>query len=106
MGILETWGAGVETQENKKIFMSLSKKDKKKISWALDVGVFYIITGTRFPYYMSLSTSQWARGNGNLFGTNRTQKWVRNWISEGQVSTVWVSTPAPHVSYHVRIALI
>ena len=24
----ETWGAGVETQENKKIFVPLSKKDK------------------------------------------------------------------------------
>jgi len=41
---------------------------------------------------MSLSTSQWACGNRNLFGTNRTKKWVRNWKSEGRVSTVWVWT--------------
>ena len=27
---IETWGAGVETQENKKIFVPLSKKDKNK----------------------------------------------------------------------------
>jgi len=26
----ETWGAGVETKENKKIFVPLSKKDKNK----------------------------------------------------------------------------
>jgi len=30
--IYETWGAGVETQENKKIFVPLSKKDKDKKS--------------------------------------------------------------------------
>jgi len=28
----ETWGAGVETQENKKIVVPLSKKDKTKKS--------------------------------------------------------------------------
>ena len=28
----ETWGAGVETQENKKIFVPLPKKDKTKKS--------------------------------------------------------------------------
>jgi len=31
-GVEETWGAGVETQENKKIFVPLSKKDKNKKS--------------------------------------------------------------------------
>jgi len=30
--IIETWGAGVETQENQKIFVPLSKKDKNKKS--------------------------------------------------------------------------
>jgi len=28
----ETWGAGVQTQENKKMFVPLSKKDKNKKS--------------------------------------------------------------------------
>ena len=35
---LETWGAGVETQENKKIFVLLSKKDKKTKNLQRDVG--------------------------------------------------------------------
>jgi len=100
---IETWGAGVETHENKKIFVPLSRKDKKQISWALDVAVCYIITFTRFPYYISLSTIQWARSNGNLFGTNRTKKWVRIWKSEGRVLTVWISTPAPRVSTYTWV---
>jgi len=58
-------------------------------------------TGTRIPCYISLSTINWASGNGNLFGTNRTKKWVRNWKSEERVSTVWISTPVPHVSVYV-----
>jgi len=40
----------------------------------------------------------WASGNGNLFGTHRTKKWVRNWKSEERVSTVWTSTLVLHVS--------
>ena len=36
-----------------------------------------------------------------LFGTNRTKKCVRKWKSEERVSTVWMSTPAPHVSIHM-----
>ena len=31
-GLFETWGAGIETQENKKIFVPLSKKHKNKKS--------------------------------------------------------------------------
>jgi len=46
--------------------------------------------GSRITY-----DSVWAHGNGNLFGTNRTKKWVRNWKSEGRVSTVWISTQPP-----------
>ena len=32
ISLKETWGAGVETQENKNIFVPLSKKDKTKKS--------------------------------------------------------------------------
>ena len=47
---------------------------------------------------MSLSTINWASGNVDLFGTNRTKKWVRNCKSEERATTVWISTPAPHVT--------
>ena len=78
-GSQETWGAGVETQENKNDFCTtVKKRPKHKIFRALDVGVCYSFTGTRFPCYMSLSTMNLASGNGNLFGKNRTKKWVRN----------------------------
>jgi len=33
---VEMWGAGVETQENKKIFVPLSKKDKNNKSHVKD----------------------------------------------------------------------
>ena len=77
--LCEAWGAGVETQNNKKIFVLLSKKDKnKKSNERWDVGVCYSFTGTRFPCYTSLSTIGSAHGIGNLFGTNRTKNWCRN----------------------------
>ena len=46
-------GSGVKTQKE---MLLLSKKDKTQFSWASDVGVFYSITGTRFPYYISVRT--------------------------------------------------
>ena len=96
-------GWGRDPGKQKDLCTTVKKRQKQKISWALDVGVCYIIiTGTRFPYCISLSTIEWARSNGNLFGTNRTKKWVRNWKSEGRVSTVWISTPAPHVSWRLQ----
>jgi len=42
---------GAQTQKNKKNLVPQFKKD-----------VFYIITGTRFPYYISSSTIWWYRG--------------------------------------------
>jgi len=36
------------------------------LSWASNVGVFFSITGTRFPYYLSRSTTWWARRNSDL----------------------------------------
>ena len=91
-------GWGRDPRKQKDLCTTVKKRPKQKISWALEVGVCYKITGTRFPYYISSSTIQWAHGNSNLFGTNRTTKWVPTWKSEGRVSTVWISTPAPHVS--------
>jgi len=91
-------GWGRDPRKQTDFCTTVKKRPKQKISWVLDVGVCYSITGTRFPYYISLSTISWARGNGNVFGTNRTSKWVRNWNSEGRVSTVWIFNPAPHVS--------
>ena len=82
----------------------------------MDVGVCYSFTGTRFPCYISLSTINWASCNGNLFGTNRTKKWARNWQSEGrdlqcgylpqpptsrcQVESSVVTRQSSHVSRH------
>jgi len=61
------WGPGVETQKNqKKSCTTISKRQKQKISSSQDVGAFYSITGTRFLYYLSLSTIWWARRNSNL----------------------------------------
>ena len=63
----EMLGPGVETQKNqKKSCTTISKRQKQKISSSQDVGAFYSITGTRFLYYISLSTIWWVRGNGNL----------------------------------------
>jgi len=72
----------------------------------LDVGVCYSFTDPRFLCYISLSTIWSAHGNGNLFGTNRTKNWFRNWKSVGRVLTVWISTPAPHVSCQRRLFLV
>jgi len=55
----ETWGVGAET-----IFFLVTTKNK--ISWAPDMGVCYSITSASFPYYTSLSTIWWARGNSTL----------------------------------------
>jgi len=91
-------GWGRDPRKQKDFRTTVKKRPKQKISLASDVGVCYSITGTRVPYYISLSTFWTSHGNGNLFGTNRTKKWVRNWQREGRVSTVWISTPAPHIS--------
>jgi len=90
------WGRDPRKQQD--FCTTAKKRQKQQISWALDVGVCYNITGTRFPCYISLSTIWSAHGNGNLFGTNRTKKCFRQWKWEGRVSTVWISTPAPYVS--------
>jgi len=63
----ETWGAGVETQKNKKeSCTTIQERQKQKISWNQDVGVCCGITDTRFLYYMSLSAFSWERSNGTL----------------------------------------
>ena len=107
--LIEMGGAGVETQEKKKIVVPLSKNDKKKISWASEVGVCFRITGTRFPYYISLSTIWWARRNGNLlvqidpkngFQTDKVKDGV--WIDRGYLPTPPTSYLTSHHHLHVH----
>jgi len=106
------WGRDPRKQQD--FCTTVKKRQEQKIPWALDVGVCYSFTGTRFPCYISLSTMNWESGTGNLFGTNRTKRWFRNWESEGRV---WMSTlaqqrysqqyrqcgclPQPPTSHHV-----
>jgi len=49
-------GGGRDPKKQKESCTTISKRQKQKISSVQDVGVCYIITGTRFPYYISLST--------------------------------------------------
>jgi len=63
----ETWRVGVETQENKKILVPLSKNDQNKKPHEVDVGICFSITGTRFLYYISLSTIiYWNKSNQKM----------------------------------------
>jgi len=48
--LAEIWKARVKAQENNKLFAPIFKKDQKRHLWALDVGVCYSRTSTRFPY--------------------------------------------------------
>ena len=51
---METWEAGVETQENKKIFVPLSKKDKNKKSherWTQASVTALLVQGSRITYH-------------------------------------------------------
>jgi len=49
-------GWGRDPRKQKDFCTTVKKRQKQKISWALDVGVCYIMSGTRFPYYISFST--------------------------------------------------
>jgi len=82
------------TKQHKKKSNAVTKRRKQKISWELDVGVCYSITATRFLCYISFSSFWSAYGNGNLFGTNRTKKWVRNCKSEGRMDVFPNPPPA------------
>jgi len=66
MYLRDMGGGGRDPREQKDFCTTVTKRQKQKISWASDVGVCYSITGTRFLYYISLSTIWWVRGNGNL----------------------------------------
>jgi len=85
-------GSGVKTQKE---MLLLSKKDKTQFSWASDVGVFYSITDTRFPYYISVRTIWWVLHNVLVLVQTKPQKWVRNPQSEEWVSTAGILPPLP-----------
>jgi len=59
-------GGGRDPKNQKESCTPILKRQKQKLSSAQDVGACYSITGTRFPYYISLSTIWWARGNCDL----------------------------------------
>ena len=80
----EAWGAGVETL--KKNCTTLKKSQKQKFSLAVNVGICYRITGTRFKYYISLSTLLLSCGDGtslaqiqrkNVFETEKVKNGYR-----------------------------
>ena len=63
------WDVGTrdrDPRKPKKNCTTVRKCQKQEISWASDVSVCFSITGTRFQYYISLSTICLARRNGNL----------------------------------------
>ena len=49
-------GRGRDPRKQNDFGTTVKKRQKQKISWALDVGVCYSITGTRIPYYITLIT--------------------------------------------------
>jgi len=70
-----TWtlGAGGRDPSKQKDFCTTVKKLRQIFFLASDVGVCYSITGTRFPYYISLGTILWAHNNRNVLVQIKTK---------------------------------
>jgi len=61
-------GGGRDPRKQQEFCTTVKLTQTKTKKCALDLGVYFMITasGTRFPYYILLSTIRWARRNGNL----------------------------------------
>jgi len=58
---------GRDPQKQQMLCTTLKKRQKQKISWAVDEGVYYSMTGTSFPYSILLCTICLVWGNGTLW---------------------------------------
>ena len=81
--------------KQKRFLYGCSKKNQNTKISVSDVVVCYSITGTRFPYYISLSNNWCVRGNGTLLSEIRPKNGFRNWSSEEWVSKSRISIPQP-----------
>jgi len=75
-GFRETSGRGSIPKNFKRIPTTANKSKESKIMMP-DAGGCDSITGTRFPYNISLSTNWCEQGNALLLKTSETKKWVR-----------------------------